>query len=364
MKERQNDMNNKQVRFGMWCVFIVVWLLAWPSFAGNPPNKFVYVCRDAGAGGYEAFPDVCRLNDGRLMCVFYAGYGHVAMPNEELPKGGRISYCTSSDEGYSWSEAEILYDGPDDDRDPSIAQLKNGRLICNFFSLRKSNKNGKRWTGLGTWMVTSDDMGKTWSKPQQIAKDCYYCSSPVRQLSDGRLILGLYTEQPDGFWGGAVTISKDNGETWSKVIEIDNGGMKLDAETDVIELNDGMLYAAQRGRDKTMGWSISKDSGKSWSVSKPFGFAGHCPYLHRTVDGIIVLAHRIPRTSLHYSEDECKTWSSNIQVDEVGGAYPSMVNLKDGTVLIVYYEEGEGSSIRAKRFRVTPAGVEWLAIVK
>ena len=40
-------------------------------------------------------------------------------------------------------------------------------------------------------------------------------------------------------------------------------------------------------------------------------------------------------------------------VDTVGGAYPSMVNLKDGSVLIVYYEEGPGSSIRAKRFRAT-----------
>ena len=39
---------------------------------------------------YEAFPDVCRLSDGRLMAVFYAGYGHVALPNEDLPKGGRI----------------------------------------------------------------------------------------------------------------------------------------------------------------------------------------------------------------------------------------------------------------------------------
>jgi hypothetical protein len=37
-----------------------------------------------------------------------------------------------------------------------------------------------------------------------------------------------------------------------------------------------------------------------------------------------------------------------------------MVNLKDGSVLIVYYEEGTGSSIRAKRFRVTRRGVQWL----
>jgi hypothetical protein len=68
----------------------------------------------------------------------------------------------------------------------------------------------------------------------------------------------------------------------------------------------------------------------------------------------------VPSTSLHYSLDECKTWSKNVLVDNVGGAYPSMVNLKDGTVLIVYYEEGRGSSIRCKRFRATKAGIEWL----
>ncbi|MDP7015822.1 MAG: sialidase family protein, partial [Pirellulaceae bacterium] len=71
--------------------------------------------------------------------------------------------------------------------------------------------------------------------------------------------------------------------------------------------------------------------------------------------------HRVPSTSLHYSLDECKSWSENALIDGVGGAYPSMVNLKDGTVLVVYYEEGGGSNIRAKRFRATRDGVEWLS---
>jgi len=38
------------------------------------------------------------------------------------------------------------------------------------------------------------------------------------------------------------------------------------------------------------------------------------------------------------------------------------VTLKDGSILIVYYEEGAGSSIRAKRFIATPQGVEWLPL--
>ncbi len=326
-----------------------------------PPPMHVYVCKDAGAGAYEAFPDVCRLSDGRLMSVFYAGYGHVALPNEKLPKGGRVSCCFSGDEGRTWTPAKIVYDGPDDDRDPSIMQTSSGKLICNFFSLRKAEGKKPPWTGLGSWMVTSTDMGRTWSKPKQIAKD-YYCSSPIRELSDGRLILGLYAEK-DGKGWGAVTISDDDGETWHPVIDIDNGGMRLDAETDIIELQNGELFAAQRGRDETMGWAVSRDWGWTWTVSQPFGFRGHCPYLNRSVvNDIIHMAHRRPATSLHYSLDECRTWSDNVQVDSVGGAYPSMVNLRDGTVLIVYYEEGAGSSIRAKRFLPTLRGPKWMPV--
>ena len=329
------------------------------TLAGAPadaPPLWRYVCEDAGAGAYEAFPDVCRLSDGRLMAVFYAGYGHVSMPNERLPKGGRICYCTSPDEGHTWTKAQIVYDGPDDDRDPSIVQLKSGRLVCNFFSLAKSADPKKPWIGRGTWIVTSDDLGKTWSPARQLYAD-YYCSSPIRELSGGRLILGLYQETA-GSAHGAVGTSDDGGKTWNRPVDIDNGGTRLDAETDIIELADGTLYAAQR---PAMCYSVSKDRGNTWSVSKPMGFPGHCPYFLRTRDNIILLAHRVPNTSLHYSLDGCKTWSQNVLVDNVGGAYPSMVNLKDGSVLVVYYEEGEKSSIRCKRLRATKAGIEWLA---
>jgi len=350
-------------------LFLLLACFRWPQASGEElaidlsaqgasEQWFVYVCRDAGAGGYEAFPDVCRLSDGRLMAVFYAGYGHVAMPNDELPKGGRICYATSSDEGRTWTEAELLYDSPDDDRDPSIVQLKDGRLVCNFFSLRKSDIPGKPWTGLGTWMVASEDLGKSWSKPRQLF-DSYYTSTPIRELSDGRLILGLYRETAESA-AGAVAVSDDGGKTW-KVVDIDNAGYRLDAETDVVELADGTLYAAQR---PTMCYSVSRDRGDTWSVSEPIGFAGHCPYFLRTPEGMILLAHRVPSTSLHYSLDECKTWSENVLVDTVGGAYPSMVNLKDGSVLIVYYEEEAGSSIRAKRFRATKTGIEWLTFTR
>ncbi|MGE3317183.1 MAG: sialidase family protein, partial [Planctomycetaceae bacterium] len=202
--------------------------------AGGPrasADEFVHVCTDAGAGAYEAFPDVCRLQDGRLMCVFYAGYGHVALPNEKLPKGGRISFCTSSDEGKTWSAAGTLYDGPDDDRDPSIAQLKSGRLICNFFTLKKSADGKKPWEGTGSWYITSDDAGKTWTAPVQLAAGDYYTSAPVRELTKDLLMVGLYRATDAGA-NGAITrwnLQEGDKATWEKPIDIDGGNYRLDA---------------------------------------------------------------------------------------------------------------------------------------
>jgi hypothetical protein len=46
-----------------------------------------------------------------------------------------------------------------------------------------------------------------------------------------------------------------------------------------------------------------------------------------------------------------------VQIDTVGGTYPSLVELPDGLVYCVYYEEGKGSSIRGVRLRVDSKGV-------
>jgi sialidase-1 len=343
--------------------------------------SFVYVCRDAGAGGYQAFPDVCRLKDGRLMCAFYASYHHIGLPCPEHPQGGRIACCISTDEGHSWSKPATLYDGPDDDRDPSIVQLKDGRVICNFFTIHRKTAADKPcpdpfkepYAASGTWIVASNNAGKSWSDPRKLY-ETYYCSSPVRELSNGRLIMPLYseTEGPKATAFGAVGISEDGGKTWGKPIDIDNAGVRLDAETDVIELADGRLWAGQRSSHTPACYAVSADEGNTWTKSQTLGFVAHCPYLLRAASNpsIILMGYRgystlngsgVGCTALRCSLDECKTWNEAITVDAFVGAYPSMVNLKDGSVLIVYYEEANNSSIRAKRFRVTSAGVEWLA---
>jgi len=149
---------------------------------------------------------------------------------------------------------------------------------------------------------------------------------------------------------------------------MDNAKKYLDAETDIIELRDGILYAIQRGGEGVpMHFTTSMDKGTNWGRTKPLDFIGHCPYFLRASEQIIVMGYRGLegkewRRLMRYSVDECRTWSEPILIENVGGAYPSMALLEDGSILVVYFEEGSGSNIRARRFSIGRLGVTWLSL--
>src|SRR5687768_18510457 len=106
----------------------------------------IVISRGEKAATYQAFPDACRLKNGDILAVFYAGYGHVSMSADDFPLGGRICMVRSSDEGRTWSAPEIIYDDVDDNRDSHIAQLDDGTLICTFFSWRHKAGEEHRYT--------------------------------------------------------------------------------------------------------------------------------------------------------------------------------------------------------------------------
>jgi Neuraminidase (sialidase) len=307
------------------------------------------------AGGYAAFPDICRLSNGDLFCVFYSGYGHVSKPNTQWPKGGRIMAVCSSDSGKSWSKPLVIIDTAQDDRDPSVTSLKDGTVLLNWFALHQDQ--------VAILLARSTDQGKTWSEPMTLDLHSPYpfaCSTPIRQLPDGSLILGLYHEDAKkNLAFGATVKSYDGGKTWTDLALIgEKSGVFLDAETDVMTLKDGTLLAALRSSKADMHYAQSNDGGKRWGQVHSFGFKGHCPYFLRHRTGVILLAHRMPATSLHWSNDEGKTWQGPVQIDSLGGAYPSMVELPNGDVYCVYYEEGKGSSIRGVKLQVNTTSVK------
>ncbi len=331
----------------------------------SPPPKVISrtVPPSDAAGTYQAFPDVCRLPNGDLLCVFYGGYGHVSLPKngpkDGWPRGGRVAMVRSKDEGRSWSAPEVLFDGPDDDRDPHIASMRDGSLVVSFFPYRHpAGKKAEHEVSI----VESQDGGRTWGKEHRVLAREWAASAPVREMPDGTRLLGVYREDGDTAFGGVLR-STDGGKTWSDPIPIGKGsGVRLDAETDFVLLKDGTLLAALRGDRVNLHFATSPDLGLTWWGVRDSGFKGHCPHLTRLKTGEILLTHRLPQTSMHVSRDEGKTWQGPIEIDAKVGAYPSTVELKDGTVLIVYYEEGEGSAIRARRFRLKDGGVEFLPL--
>ncbi|CAG5002361.1 hypothetical protein DYBT9275_02875 [Dyadobacter sp. CECT 9275] len=329
--------------------------------------RHLIISKGGEAGLYQAFPDACRLKNGDIVAVFYAGDEHVTKQSTQYPKAGRLCMVRSKDEGRTWSKPVTIYDDADDNRDPHIAQLSDGSLICSFFSLRYATFGAKDYEPVGgPQLIRSKDNGKTWEKKAtllQTGSVDWYCSAPVREMPDGTLILPVYYMDKGAVhaWGGVIR-STDKGKTWGQVIPIgQEANLPLAAETDVILLKDGTLYAALRAqKDFPMHYAVSKDLGKTWSKAMDIGFKGHSPSFTRLKTGEILLTTRAFKgttgnrgyTGLRVSRDEGKTWEGPYLVDETLGAYPSTVELKDSSVLVVYYEEGKGSGIRVFRFNV------------
>jgi sialidase-1 len=329
------------------------------------------ISRGRLTGTYQGFPDICRSKNGELLCVFYAGYSHISLPAPDFVKGGRICLVRSDDDGNSWGDPNILYDDAHDNRDPHIAQLSDGTLICTFFSLGLKGDR-VRWTPelkkpfdelasiIGVQMIKSKDGGEIWTPNAETIMPGWACSAPVREIKHGSCILGLYHEdaQKGAAWGGVVR-SSNYGQTWSLPISIgQTNNLYLDAETDVIPLKDGRLLAALRSSKGNLFFSRSRDGGKTWSTPKDAGFPAQAPHFTRLKNGTIILSHRSPQTAVHISNDDGQTWLGPFHIDDTApGAYPSTVELRDGSVLVVYYTEGEESEVRARKFLVNKDGI-------
>lgn len=160
-------------------------------------------------------------------------------------------------------------------------------------------------------------------------------------LLNGRILLPLYS---DGYNLSLMAISDDQGNTWVPSLPLVGRG---NVQPAVIQKKDGSLIAFMRDNGDEPGRimiSISKDNGYTWSTAKKTGIPNPGASVEaialKNGDWVLIYNNMEDgrnRLVISLSDDEGKTWkwTRTIEEREPGKgsfSYPSIIQSKDGLI--------------------------------
>ena len=308
-------------------------------------------------GGY--FPVLILLQDGSLGAVVRGGAPHIGVK-------GRLDWIHSQDGGRTWSAPATIVDSQWDDRNPALGQMPDGTIALGYGECSHYEPDGKWNQEVGQfdlYYVLSKDNGRTWSPKQPLD------SGPIRHSRSpyGRIIVlpdraalmtvyGARTDEPESadrlvpggrYYAGLIR-SRDNGRTWGDFSFL---GANLN-ETSLGHLPDGRLLAFARTDEGGSVWEAeSRDLGYSWTgwqrVTQPKQHPADVTLL-QSGHLLLTYGNRIEPFGAQcmLSRDGGKTWDRDRRT-MVGWTslhgdcgYPSTVQLRDGTIVTIYYSVG------------------------
>jgi hypothetical protein len=330
---------------------------AWAASHGSGRNEVAPsgLERSLVVAGQGYFPVALRLRDGRIAVVLRGAAPHVGIK-------GRLDIVFSSDEGKTWTKPAVVVDSPADDRNPAFGQAADGTLVVGYWRTATYDDRGRYNPGLNkpvnTWVTRSADGGKTWSESAQIDVPDIGWGSPygrILTLPDGAMLMAVYggpvrkpgEKAPDDDYSYLYR-STDLGKTWKRFA---TPGRKGFNETALVRLASGKLLAAMRTQHGGEVWlADSADDGKTWGAPRKLTPARvHPADLVRLPDDrvLLVTGYRVGPFGVRglVGDKEGRfDWDRRFVLvnDAPGGdcGYPSIVVLKGGRVLTVYYATG------------------------
>lgn len=190
----------------------------YPSYRPGPgeeaatgPESFTIQCRWSDDSG-ETWSDPVRMHDSTGWGCRSNGIqlqtGELVLPTHDFLKWQSAS-LVSSDDGKTWTRSEPIDPGGIKVAEPCIAQCDSGTLImatrCRDGVMRFSR---------------STDRGASWSAPEEAGIVAGDSSPSLITLSDGTLVLTYTASPPPNRTSLGVRTSKDEGRTWSDVLEV------------------------------------------------------------------------------------------------------------------------------------------------
>ena len=297
---------------------------------------------------------VIKTPDGLLSCWF--GGTHEGKADVAIWSSRRLDG--------KWTAPVKLADGAESNWNPVLFYNEQGKLHLFY-------KEGQQISDWQTYLLTSEDDGKTWSKASEmVVGDVSGGRGPVRNkpitLSNGSVVAGGSIEK--GIWSAFVDVSTDGCVTWEKSAPIEIAGLSYNAGEKTAESNIAVseqsfygrgviqpsLWESEAGRVHMLLRSSegyvyradSEDYGKTWSdaykTELPNNNSG-LDLVKAPFDGNLYLVcnpvqanwgMRSP-LSLFKSEDNGVTWRKLCDLESEPGefSYPAIIASDEGLVI-------------------------------
>lgn len=338
--------------------------------------------------GYFGWPSVARLKDGTLAAVC-SGFRlrHICPFGKAV-----ISY--SRDEGKSWTRPAVVIDTPLDDRDSGIC-VDGDRVIITSFNNRPQDqlnwisnclRSGDFGPNVKLMMayvgaMPEDSCDKYLGSVYKISRDGGYTfgelkKSPVSsphgpfKTNDGRIMwVGREFEYKDpkeikdySHVSCAVMNENEDFEIISNIPPcVDENGVGFACEPHAIQLGSGRILVAirvQRSGEHplfTVYLCHSDDGGYTFTTPEKIlpDSAGSPPHFLMTENGELVMSYACRSGNCgiraKISRDGGETFGDEIKLTENAPSpdlgYPASVELKDGSLLTIWYEREEKFSV-------------------
>lgn len=324
-----------------------------------------------GKHNYFAWPTAARLQNGKI-AVAASGYRL-----RHICPFGKTVVAYSEDDGETYSLPAPVIDTVLDDRDGGIVPFGKSNVIVTSFnnSVEFQRQYAKAYENAYLDTITPEEEEKALGPSFRISNDNGVTfgeiyKSPVTsphgpiELPDGRLLwvgrtfnpMDIAEQEVDCI--KAYTINADGSMEYQGEIEnVEYEGIKtLSCEPHAIVLDDGTILVhirvqiyCENAEENifTIFQSKSKDNGKTWTKPRQIleRQGGAPPHLFKHSSGMLICTYGYRRTpygiKVMFSEDNGKTWDTdndlyiNYVSDDIG--YPSTVELKDGSLLTVFY---------------------------